>query len=463
MDRILEIKDASIVQAIEEITARAFSSIAFLYANERVHIAIPINMPESVKNDLEKILSNENFVYELHEYPKEDIEKAINTYYSIMLRDEEIQSKISVFCREDKVDELWNFILNKALDFNASDIHINFIYKYLVIKLRISGGLKSFCLLESEIGEALIRIIKLHSKLDISRVLGTKEGRMLYSYKGDSIDLRISIVRTLEKEKVHIRLLSSINVPRKLFQLGLRKEDEAKIKKAANLSSGFILVCGPTGSGKSTSLRCIMSEIDNGEKHIVSLEDPIEYTIPSITQIQINEEQGFGFGDALKSLLRIDPDVIYLGELRDRKSAEIATSAAITGHLVLSTLHTKTALSAIDRLKDLGVNNYSIASSISLILNQRLVRILCDECKEKDSWKKDTYIRIGCEKCNYTGISYRKPLLEVIYVNDDIRESILNNSVLDIKSTYVSISDQVKVLLEEGKITYEEGASLIYE
>ncbi|MGL5440238.1 MAG: GspE/PulE family protein [Filifactoraceae bacterium] len=463
MNKYLEVKDAMIVQAMDEVAARTFCSIAFSYSDDKLHIAIPINMPQNVRLELENFLSKDSLYFQLYEYPKGDIEKAINTYYSIMLRDDETQSKISKLSGEDKIDELWTFILSKGLELNASDIHIEFMDRYLIIKFRIAGSLKSFCLLKEEVGESLVRIIKLHSKLDISRVFGRKEGRMFYNYKDYTIDLRITVVRTLEREKVHIRLLNSKNVPRKLFELEIEKEAYENIKSSLNLLSGFILVCGPTGSGKSTTLRCIMSELDNGEKHIVSLEDPIEYTVPNITQIQINEEQGFGFNDGLKSLLRIDPDIIYIGELRDKKSAEMATSAAITGHLVLSTLHTKSALSAIDRLRDLGINQYSIASSLSLIINQRLVRILCKHCKERDPWNEKYYIRIGCDKCNYTGIYKRKPLLEVIKVDNIVKRHILEMDISNVNIPYLSIADQVRYLMESGSITYEEGVSLLYE
>ncbi len=309
-----------------------------------------------------------------------DIERLINTYYTIELKNKEIYKRIRTYLAEGKIEDLFNYILQCAGEFNASDIHILKEDEYCFIRFRINGKIKTFSIIEDRYGEVLGRVIKVKGNSDISKTREALDTRMTVMVGGEGIDIRVAIVCTASGEKISLRLLNSKNVPQTLEELGIDVKDVKIIRRALGKSSGTILVTGPTGSGKSTTLRCFINEVNDGTKHIITVEDPVEYKIAGVTQMQVDEKNGNGFSSAVKSILRQDPDIIYIGEIRDEISAGVATKASITGHMVFSSLHTKTANDTINRLENLGIDKNLIHSSLLLIINQRLIAEQCSEC-----------------------------------------------------------------------------------
>lgn len=354
-----------------------------------------------------------------------EIERLINTYYTIELRDKEIFNQIRDFVRLEKFEALFVYFLEKATQLGASDIHLSTEGENCYIKFRIKGKIKTFSILDASIGEIIGRIIKVKGNADISRSLRPIDARISIEVLGHSLDIRVSIVNAIGGEKVSLRLLNTGDAPKSLQNLGISEEEIKELKQALSKSAGAIVVTGPTGSGKSTTLRCFIDEINLGSAHIISIEDPIEYTMPGVTQIQVDEKLQSGFSESVKSILRQDPDVIYIGEIRDEISAEVAMKASITGHLVFTTLHTKSVASAIDRLVDLGVDSHLIQNSISMIINQRLIPEQCPHCKKPVPYTGEQILELGikrgdilqqaegCPKCDYSGVSRRVPIMSI--------------------------------------------------
>lgn len=362
------------------------------------------------------------------------------------------------------VVKLVNKVLYDALNQAASDIHIEPYEKEFRVRYRIDGVLYVKVNPPLKLRDAMTSRIKIMAKLDISEKRLPQDGRIKIKTKHQGkikeLDFRVSILPTLFGEKIVLRLLDKENLKLDMTKLGLEAESLKKLEKAILKPYGMILVTGPTGSGKTNTLYSAMSRINTPETNIITAEDPVEFNIPGINQVQMKEQIGLNFAAALRSFLRQDPNIILVGEVRDFETAEIAIKAALTGHLVLSTLHTNDAPSTINRLMNMGIEPFLVASSVLLIGAQRLIRRICSECKEEykvpleamvdigfseeESRRVTIYKGRGCQLCGNTGYKGRVGLFEVMEVGDSIRELILvGASALEIRRKAV----------EEGMIT----------
>jgi general secretion pathway protein E len=366
-----------------------------------------------------------------------------------------------------------NSLFYQSVKKGASDIHIEQHEFNGEVRFRIDGVLNKELELEKKIVALVVSRIKVISNLDISEKRIPQDGRTQIKIGGKNIDIRVSILPTYYGERVVMRLLmESADIPH-LKDLGFDKDITAKLSKLVKNPHGMLLVTGPTGSGKSTTLHALIQEIADPHKNIITVEDPVEYKSDNISQIQVNEKAGLTFAAGLRSILRQDPDIIMVGEIRDEETASISVQSALTGHLVFSTLHTNDATSAVIRLMDMGVEKFLISSSVLGVLAQRLVRLLCTECKQRDTEHHiphiDTlYTSIGCKTCNYTGYHGRRAIAE-LFVMDKQAKDIIKHSDDEQKlredalSRYMqSISDKLEGLLEKGDISLEEAIRVGY-
>ena len=368
---------------------------------------------------------------------------------------------------------LLNAILAESLKENASDIHIEPYEKESLVRFRLDGVLSTVLSPSAQITPLLISRIKVMSKLDIAEKRLPQDGRMSVKLGGRSIDLRISTMPSSHGERVVMRLLDKDAGKLQVDDLGMPSATSAQLDDLIRRPHGIILVTGPTGSGKTTTLYAALQQMDRQGRNIMTVEDPVEYDLPGISQTQINLRAGMTFARGLKAILRQDPDVILIGEIRDGETAEIATQSSLTGHLVLSTLHTNTAAGAITRLQDLGVDSFLLASTIRGILSQRLLRKLCHHCRqpvEPNEFNRDLlklevghkiYEAAGCEKCNSTGYAGRQALFELVSVDAQLQTLIHENAgEIELES---KIREDVPSIREAGFSLVRDGMTTIEE
>jgi type IV pilus assembly protein PilB len=370
-----------------------------------------------------------------------------------------------------------NTLLTEAVARGASDIHLEPYENELRIRFRLDGTLYDL-MRTKESKELIISRIKVMSNLNIAEHRLPQDGRLRLSLGEKEVDFRVSVAPTLFGEKIVLRILDKSSVQLDLNQLGFESEQLAQFSKAINQPYGMILVTGPTGSGKTTALYSALAKLDQKIMNISTVEDPIEIYLPDITQIQINEQIHLTFANVLRSLLRQDPDVIMVGEIRDYETAEIATKAAMTGHLVLSTLHTNDAASAISRLTEIGIEPYLLTSSLSLICAQRLARKICPKCKEKNSAPRSLLLDFGfleeeiktlnlqkgkgCFHCQNTGYKGRIGCYEILTINNEIKKLIIDryppNEIKEaaIKSEMRTLRQSALNKVKNGIATIEE-------
>jgi type IV pilus assembly protein PilB len=338
------------------------------------------------------------------------------------------------------VVRLVSMIFVEAIARGASDIHLEPGERFLQVRFRVDGVLQDIMTPAKRLEPALVSRIKIMANLDIAERRLPQDGRMKFRDGSREVDCRVSVIPTLYGESVVLRLLDKTALKLDLTQLGFDAWSLEQFQAAIRSPHGMILATGPTGSGKTTTLYSALQTVNNPEIHVLTLEDPVEYNIPRVNQVQVNEEIGFGFATALRSFLRHDPDVVLVGEMRDLETAQIANRAALTGHLVLSTLHTNDAPSTISRLIDMGIPPFLLASSLRLIVAQRLARKICEDCKE--TYEADEGLLVdqglrrqgsgglvlyrgrGCQACNFSGLKGRIALYEVLPVTREIRDLI---------------------------------------
>ena len=334
--------------------------------------------------------------------------------------------------------ELVDSIILYGYNRNASDIHIDPSPEGIVIRFRIDGVLIYTDTLKNENHEELIARIKVISGLRTDIHFIPQDGRFRFSQGLCECDIRVSTIPTHYGENAVLRILRNDNASMTLEKLGFSEHDCERINSSLSHHQGMILITGPTGSGKTSTLYTIISSLSSKENSIITLEDPIEYAIPGVRQIQIHSRHGITFANGLRSIVRQDPDIIMVGEIRDIETAQIATNISLTGHLLLSTLHTNSAISTIPRLIDMKVDSYLIASTLSLIIAQRLIRKLCQQCKG-----------IGCYVCGSLGYKGRTIISETIIIDDELRKYIMS---------HISISEITRYVKSKGMITmYEDG------
>jgi len=352
-----------------------------------------------------------------------------------------------------------NNILLKAIKTGASDIHIEPYEKNVYVRMRIDGKLINIEELTNSFYQSVLSRIKVIANMNVAEKRLPQDARFRIKISRKEIDIRVSTVPSLFGERVVLRILDQSNKTLELEDLGLSKEEYQKILNIISKPYGIILVTGPTGSGKSTSLYAFLKKLKNPSKNIITIEDPVEYQIEGISQIQVNPKVGLTFASGLRSILRQDPDIIMIGEIRDKETAEIAIQAALTGHLVLSTLHTQNALSSITRIFDIGIEPFLIASSVEGLIAQRLVRKICPHCKNPynpseieirelglEPKNYTFYKGLGCEYCMYSGYKGRIGLFEIINVDDKLKNLISQNPSWD----YLKSQINYKTLLEDG-------------
>ncbi len=329
-----------------------------------------------------------------------------------------------------------NALLSEAIKMEASDIHIETFERYMTIRLRVDGVLREILRPQRKLAPLLISRIKVMSKMDIAEKRIPQDGRIALRIGGRSVDVRVSTMPANHGERVVMRLLDKNNARLELKQLGMTKKNRQLLSQLINSPHGILLVTGPTGSGKSTTLYAALTQINSESRNILTVEDPIEYDLEGVGQTQVNNKVDMTFSRGLRAILRQDPDVVMIGEIRDTETAQIAVQASLTGHLVLSTLHTNTAIGAVTRLQDMQVEPFLLSTSLLGVLSQRLVRVLCSECKEVsqlteseandvDLPKNSPVWRAkGCEHCNYTGYRGRTGIHELLIVDNTVRQAI---------------------------------------
>lgn len=408
-----------------------------------------------------------------------------NKIYERQAQDEEVSSE-SYQQMMDRVDsspvvKLVNTILTQAVSMGASDVHIEPKQNNVVVRFRIDGDLMEVMVLNSSIHLSLVTRLKIVSGLDISERRIPQDGRFSMEMGAKNVSFRISTLPSVYGEKIVVRILGDNKVDVvPLTELGMNEANFEKMNMLVHNPNGVILVTGPTGSGKTTTIYSALNEVAAPNVNVVTVEDPVEKVMDNITQVHINTKAGLTFAAGLRSIMRQDPDVIMVGEIRDQETATIAAQAAITGHLVLSTIHTNDAASTFMRLIDMGVEPYVVASSVIGILAQRLVKMICPDCKEevlptaqdRALWGKGEMPAIlykgkGCKRCNYTGYRGRTAVHEIVMVNHEIRQLIMERaSSQKIKEVaeqfgFTDMQTNAKQLIFEGKTTIEEMRKVI--
>lgn len=362
-----------------------------------------------------------------------------------------------------------DYLVALAYARKASDIHIDPTREALRVRMRIDGVLHDTCTLPCTVRSEIIARIKVLANLRTDEHRMPQDGRFRHEFvSGDTLDIRVSIAPSFHGENAVLRLLSAYAQESTLEQLGFSLRDAECIRSATERRSGMILVTGPTGSGKTTTLYTLMRMLSTPDVAIVSIEDPIEYSIDGALQLQVNQRVGLTFANGLRTILRQDPNIIMVGEIRDAETASIAINSALTGHLLLSTLHTNDAATTIPRLIDMKAESFLVASTLSLSVGQRLVRKLCEECKVRDkvsaetlrslsalrlegmlTTKSDVYRSLGCEQCGGSGYAGRVCIAECLVVDDDVRDAILRQAP-STELKRIALKGGMTTMLEDG-------------
>lgn len=386
----------------------------------------------------------------------------------IIKRKIETNYKGSIKVDEDYAKNLFSELLSKGIDQNASDIHVEPFKDYLIIRMRVDGELKEVSRYLMDVYPSLSTVIKLRASMDITEKRLPQDGRVDIKIRNNIIDIRVSSIPTIYGEKIVLRILNRDSFLMSKEELGFSKEAVSIIKRIINKRAGILLVTGPTGSGKTTTVYSILNDLKNISRNIMSIEDPVEYKMEGVNQIQVNSKIGLTFEEGLRSILRQDPDIIMVGEIRDVETAKIAIRAAITGHLVISTMHTNDSISSVSRLLEMQIPSYLISSSLLGVISQRLVRKVCNNCSHdmviKDNFEGEvkTKISVGCATCNNKGYVGRTAVYEILEVNDEIKSSIQNTKdsktikEIAIKSGMITFEDSYKKLVDEKITTLEE-------
>lgn len=404
----------------------------------------------------------------------EDIGADSDDFFSLA---EELPQDEDLLESEDDapIIKLINAMLGEAIKEGASDIHIETFEKSLCIRFRVDGVLRDVLAPSRKLAPLLVSRVKVMAKLDIAEKRVPQDGRISLRIGGRAVDVRVSTMPSSHGERVVMRLLDKNATRLDLHSLGMTAENHENFRKLIQRPHGIILVTGPTGSGKSTTLYAGLQELNSNERNILTVEDPIEFDIDGIGQTQVNPKVDMTFARGLRAILRQDPDVVMIGEIRDLETAEIAVQASLTGHLVMSTLHTNTAIGAITRLRDMGIEPFLISSSLLGVLAQRLVRTLCNDCKEPYEADKEQkklfglkkkesltlYHAKGCEACGHKGYRGRTGIHELLMIDDSVQELIHSEAGEQaiekaIRSTTPSIRDDGLSKVLKGITSLEE-------
>jgi type IV pilus assembly protein PilB len=433
-----------------------------------LHLFIDEKQPiNDVKNELEIILGKS---IQLTSVSFEEIEKSLNVNYPKAYQNINEVAGVQLSVKDGNFLES---LVKEAQSLRSSDIHIEVYDDKCRIRFRVDGQLIERHKVNKSDYPTLINKIKIEAKCDIAEKRLPQDGRIRFTVNNSKIDIRVSILPTLHGEKIVLRLLGSDAAHIDILKLGFTKEELERYKLAIQKTHGILLISGPTGSGKTTTLYATLKLLNKATSNVVTIEDPIEYTLDGINQVQVKEDIGLTYSEALRTFLRQDPDIIMLGEIRDGETAQMAIRAAMTGHMVLSTIHTNSAWGTISRLIDMGVAPYLLANTINLSVAQRLVRILCPHCKKEDildshelpkSFQSITITKqfkaTGCNQCHFTGYKGRKAVYEVINITQEVAEYIKEqkSTISDYcKLNKIStLAENVLTLFENGETSLEE-------
>ncbi|MBU1726826.1 MAG: type II secretion system ATPase GspE [Candidatus Omnitrophica bacterium] len=483
MDYII---DGEVVKLIPENIAKKHKAIPLFKIGESLTVAMANPRDIAALDQIRRLTKIENIDTVLAS--EKGVQSALDSYYGFTGSVDDIISyidrekifetsddkKLSDIVEETPVIKLVNIIVLQAVKDRASDIHIEPEENKLRVRYRIDGVLHEKNTFPKKLQNVVISRIKVLSKMDIAESRKPQDGRIRLRMDNKDLDIRVSAFPTIHGENLVLRLLDKSTVLYGLMELGFSKEEIEVFNKLIHRPNGIMLVTGPTGSGKTTTLYAALSTVNSTEKNIITLEDPVEYEIPLIRQTAINPKAGVTFATGLRSILRQDPDIIMVGEIRDKETAEISIQAALTGHLVFSTLHTNDAPSALTRLIDMGIEPFLISSSVIGILAQRLVRTICDKCKEKyipsgpilkelEIKEGEEFFRgKGCKHCHDSGFVGRIGIYELIVMNEDIRKMVdAKKSADEIKRRAVEFG--MKTLRQDGLEKAGRGVTTIEE
>lgn len=457
----------------------AFSDPSNLYAKDdlatvtqmtvQVVVASVVSIKESIDQHYAPQKNMNNMMEDLHRAEEDLASDGLDE--SSNIDDEDADAAVVKFV---------NAILSEAIQTKASDIHLEVYEKSCRVRYRIDGKLQERLFPPKGVAAAIASRIKIMSKLDIAEKRRPQDGRLkVRRSSGKEVDFRVSVIPVLFGEKIVMRLLDKSNLTADLHKLGLTERELGIIKKCITKPQGMVLMTGPTGSGKTTTIYSILNEINDVDTNISTAEDPVEYNIEGLNQVQVNSEIGFNFSDALRSFLRQDPDVIMVGEIRDKETSEIAFKAASTGHLVVSTLHTNDSIATVTRLVDIGVPPYMVAEVVSLVIAQRLVRTVCSNCAVDEKIDDQTLLELGvaqkglgdykntkkgqgCSKCNNSGYRGRMPIFEILEMTTELRKAIIDGCTnaqmkkLAIKSGLATLRMSALSRLRDGLTTVQE-------
>jgi type IV pilus assembly protein PilB len=407
---------------------------------------------------------------DLDPIPVAQIARLLSKYY---LKDNTPQG-LKQFALSNNPDDFLNNLIQEAKALKSSDIHIESYENKCRVRIRIDGMMVERYLLKREDYPALINKIKIYANLDIAEKRLPQDGRINFKHQGEQFDIRASVLPTLHGEKVVLRLLNNDATEIDLNSLGFSAFDLDNYLQGAKRPNGILLISGPTGSGKTTTLYATLKLLNLETRNILTIEDPVEYTLEGINQVQLKESIGLGFAEALRTFLRQDPDVIMVGEIRDTETANMAIRAALTGHLVLSTIHTNSAWGTVSRLIDMGVHPFLVANTLNTTVAQRLIRLLCPECKQVKDFDSglypkqfkpylevvEHYVANGCEHCYFTGYKGRKAVYEVIPIDQELSAEIkggnMNINELLKKRGVHTLAENAFNLFSAGQTSIEE-------
>ncbi|WP_125152237.1 GspE/PulE family protein [Clostridium rectalis] len=442
----------------------------FNIKDKKLYLAVTDKFNSNIMEELKFIFNVDLLTFKSNE---DDIINLIHKYYrkyevnkvvtSLKYDKNEKLQGLEINKEVSPVEKITNYIIEEAIIKHSSDIHIEPFPKEAIIRFRIDGILYKIKQIPLDVYYNLLGRIKILSNIDTTEKRIPQDGKFVYEFRRKKYDLRVSTLPIVDGEKLAIRILDKSDRFKKLSSLGFNKQIDESMKNIINKRHGIFLITGPTGSGKSTTLYAILNEMDKEHKNIITLEDPIEYSIKGINQVNINPKIGLDFSLGLKSIVRQDPDIIMIGEIRDEETAQMAIRAAITGHLVLATMHTNDAISSILRLIDMGVPTYLLADAMIGVMAQRLIRKLCPYCKEKESNESAYYIYSskGCKKCN-NGYFGRIAVCELVEFTNEHKRLIAKGFSID-RLREFSIKHGMKTLKNNGMELVESGKTSMQE
>jgi len=479
---------SDLVYLIPETYARTYKVIAFQETDKEIKIAM-VNPTESslVQQFIEQKAQKKVSVFYA---TQRDFEKALKIYKQNLQQsyDEMIKEQVKNIGKDEiseaPIERIVDILIEYAYDNGASDIHIEPEKDGSIVRFRIDGILQEVLHFTPEIDQQVISRIKFLSKLRTDEHLSAQDGKIQTKIENEDLDIRVSIVPIVHGEKCVMRLLSARYRQFGLADLGMRDTDLKKVMDASSKPYGMILSTGPTGSGKTTTMYAILKILNTKERNIATIEDPIEYEIAGLNQIQVNPKTNLTFAEGLRSILRQDPNIIYVGEIRDDDTADIAVNSAMTGHLVLSTLHTNDAATTLPRLLDMDIEPFLVSSTVNIVIAQRLVRKICERCKVsqtekmidlekhfdkkllqkyfKSSNEARIYIGKGCPVCRNTGYSGRVGIFEILLLSEKIQDLIVAKNDSQ-KIMQQAVTEGMTTMMDDGLFKAQQGLTTIEE